>query len=68
MKEGYSTLIINKTIRCPHCKAKISYYTYEDNTKQLCEFCKKYIFKNKQEEFKYRLKENLKKVSKNDNK
>lgn len=36
--------------------------------KTLCTYCGKYIFKNKKEEFKYRMKEKLKKVNEQNNK
>lgn len=51
-------------IKCPYCGTRIHFYAFEDKTKQLCDICGRYVFKNKQEEFKYRLKENMKKVNK----
>lgn len=42
---------------CPHCGRKMHFYAFEKKGKQLCDWCGKYVFKDNQTEFKYRVKE-----------
>lgn len=42
-------------LRCEKCGHQIQIL---DNQKAFCKFCGRYVFKNKKEEFNYRLKEN----------
>lgn len=46
-------------IHCPYCGITIHFYAFEKKDRQLCVNCKRYVFKNKQAEFKYRLKEKI---------
>ena len=46
-------------VYCPTCGHSLYYSPKE--VKKLCSWCGHYIFRNKKEEFKYRLKEELKK-------
>lgn len=46
-------------VSCPYCKHKISFYAYERAEKKLCDYCKRYVFKDKRKEFEYRLKEQI---------
>lgn len=42
---------------CPHCGRKMHFYAFEKKGKQLCDWCGRYVFKDNQTEFKYRVKE-----------
>lgn len=48
-------------IECPYCRHKIHFYAFEDTNKQLCNYCNKYVFKTKRDEFEYRLNEAINK-------
>lgn len=47
-------------VECPNCRHLINFYAFEHTDKKLCSYCKIYVFKNKKDEFDYRLKEALK--------
>lgn len=47
-------------VECPYCKHLIGFYAFETRDKKLCDYCKNYVFKNKEAEFKYRMKQFLK--------
>ena len=51
---------------CPHCGRKMHFYAFEKKGKQLCDWCGRYIFKDKETEFKYRLKEKINQRRNND--
>lgn len=46
---------------CPHCGKRIHFYAFEKKDRQLCDWCGKYVFKNKKAEYDYRMKELLNK-------
>ena len=50
-------------VRCPNCGYLVPFYAFDDKDKKICRYCKRYIFKNKNVEFKYRLKEKLKELN-----
>lgn len=41
-------------IVCPHCGRKAHFYAFEKADRQICNWCGKYVFKDKLSEFKYR--------------
>ena len=47
----------NDYVKCENCGYTLP---MQDKEKGLCKYCGKYIFKNKKDEFNYRLKERLK--------
>lgn len=49
-------------IECPHCRHLINFYAFEHVDKKLCSYCNIYVFKDRETEFKYRLKEKMKNV------
>jgi uncharacterized protein (DUF983 family) len=51
---------------CPHCGRKIHFYAFEKKDRQLCDWCGKYIFKDDKAKFKYRLKEKINEMRRND--
>lgn len=51
-------------IECPNCRHLINFYAFEHTDKKLCQYCKIYVFKNKEDEFKYRMKQKMKEVNK----
>lgn len=53
-------------IFCPHCGITIHFYAFEKTDKQLCDNCNRYVFKSKEAEFKYRVKELLRRKSEED--
>jgi ribosomal protein S27AE len=55
----YETLMDNIEPLKRECKCGHIIYVYKD--KRICSNCGKYVFKNKEDEFKYRLNEKLKK-------
>jgi uncharacterized protein (DUF983 family) len=46
---------------CPHCGRKMHFYAFEKKDKILCDWCGRYVFKNKKAEYDYRMKELLNK-------
>ena len=48
-------------IKCPHCGRKLVIPVWVD--KQLCSWCNHYVFRDKQKEFKYRIKEKIKEAN-----
>lgn len=44
---------------CPHCGRRVHFYAFEKKGKQLCEWCGKYVFKDKKSEYDYRMNELL---------
>lgn len=55
-------------IECPHCRHLINFYAFEHVDKKLCDYCKLYVFKDKESEFKYKMKQKMKEVNKNEKK
>lgn len=53
-------------VECPNCRHLINFYAFEHVDKKLCTYCNKYVFKNKEVEFKYRMKEKMKEVKQNE--
>lgn len=53
-------------ILCPNCGHRIHFYAFEKKNMQLCKFCGIYVFPNKNVEFKYRLKEKMHLLKRND--
>lgn len=47
-------------VECPNCRHLINFYAFEKTDKKLCTYCKIYVFKNKKDEFDYRLREAIK--------
>ena len=43
------------TIFCPHCGRRVHFYAFEKADRQLCDWCGRYVFKDKFTEFKYRI-------------
>ncbi len=50
---------VNFKKKCPHCTVSATFYPFENKDKKVCVNCGKYIFKDKQSEFKYRLEEEI---------
>lgn len=48
--------------KCPYCTVNVSFYPFENKDKKICKNCGRYVFKDEQAEFKYRLEERLNKV------
>lgn len=46
---------------CPNCGRKMHFYAFEKKDKILCDWCGRYVFKNKKAEYDYRMKELLNK-------
>jgi len=46
---------------CPYCGKRVHFYAFEKKGKQLCDWCGRYVFKDKETEFNYRMKELLNK-------
>ena len=49
------------TVHCPHCGNRVHFYAFERQDRQLCDWCGRYVFKDKKSEYDYRMKELLKK-------
>lgn len=55
-------------IECPYCRHLINFYAFEHVDKKLCRYCRKYVFKDKEAEFKYKMKQKMKEVKENEKK
>ena len=44
---------------CPHCGRRIHFYAFEKKDRQCCDWCGKYVFKDKKSEYDYRVRELL---------
>lgn len=55
-------------IECPNCRHLINFYAFEHVDKKLCRYCGVYVFKNKQDEFNYKMKQKMKEVNENEKK
>lgn len=55
--EAYKNELARVKVQCS-CGHKVVMPHWVD--KQICTWCKRYVFRNKQDEFKYRMKEKLK--------
>ena len=44
-------------VECPKCGHRVSFYHFELVTKKICCYCGIYVFKDKKEEFNYRVRE-----------
>ena len=53
-------------IECPRCRHLINFYAFEKVEKKLCSYCKVYVFKDKKQEFEYRMKQKMKEVKENE--
>lgn len=53
-------------VECPHCRHLVNFYAFEHVDMKLCRYCKIYVFKNKEAEFKYKMKQKMKEVNKNE--
>lgn len=51
-------LVTNNTYKCK-CGHSVVIYPFEHRKRKLCSWCNRYVFINKEEEFKYKLKERL---------
>ncbi len=60
--EKYHDEIQKAFISCSHCGHKVIIRKKED--KVLCSWCKNYVFKNKSDYFKYKLKKEMRKNEK----
>lgn len=50
-----------RTIFCPNCGNRIHFYAFERQDRQFCDWCGRYVFKDKKSEYDYRMKELLNK-------
>lgn len=48
-------------VECPNCRHLINFYAFEHVDKKLCDYCHLYVFKNKKDEYDYRMKQLLRK-------
>lgn len=58
----------NMKIVCPYCGRRVHFYAFEKSDRQLCDWCGRYVFKDKQTEFKYRVTELKNRKERNENK
>lgn len=49
------------TIHCPNCGNRVHFYAFERQDRQFCDWCGRYVFKDKKSEYDYRMKELLNK-------
>lgn len=49
-------------IECPNCRHLINFYAFEHVEKKLCRYCGVYVFKDKKNEFNYKMKQKMKEV------
>lgn len=55
--DKYNEEINKHKYKCQNCGRKV--YIHRTKDKAVCSWCHKYVFKSKEDEFKYRIKEKL---------
>lgn len=55
-------------LECPNCRHLINFYAFEHVDKKLCRYCGVYVFKDKKDEFNYKMKQKMKEVNENEKK
>jgi len=55
-------------IECPNCRRLINFYAFEHVQKKICRYCGVYVFKDKKDEFNYKMKQKMKEVNENEKK
>lgn len=55
-------------VECPTCRHLINFYAFEHVDKKLCKYCNTYVFKDKKDEFNYKMKQKMKEVKENETK
>ena len=55
-------------IECPNCRHLVNFYAFEHVQKKICRYCGVYVFKDKKDEFNYKMKQKMKEVNENEKK
>lgn len=53
-------------IECPNCRHLVNFYAFEHVNKKICRYCGIYVFKDKKDEFNYKMKQKMKEVNENE--
>ena len=53
-------------VECSNCRHLINFYAFEHVDRKICRYCGVYVFKDKKDEFNYKMKQKMKEVNENE--